>query len=115
MCNCPCHPVSSFTPNPDQLLMFDPLESDKTEGYLAGFARGDQWDASWMPGGPHVYDGKYKDLHEKSKAKHDEWHRGFKDGLAARLQSNPHFAAWWKTARKASGHLRYSEPECLTD
>lgn len=113
MCNCPCD-RQSFIPNPDQFLMFDELEPVKAEGYLQGFELGLRWDASWMPGGPNVYNGKLKELRKRDKAHFESWHKGFNDGLATRLHDNPHFAKWWEYARKQRGYLRYSEPESLT-
>ena len=58
--------------------------------YQAGYNRGVKWDAPWYPGGPFVYrvdhicreDDEWIEYCRISQEQHDEWHRGFKAGLA---------------------------------
>lgn len=71
---------------------------DTVESYACGYDTGLFWDANWMPGGPHVYSGKYKHMRDQSKREYDAWQRGFKDGLEVRMLDKS-FAAWWNVNR----------------
>lgn len=57
------------------------------EAYDNGFKTGLTWDHDWIPGGPHVYspsyraNEEYKEFCKFSQQCHDEWIRGWKDGV----------------------------------
>lgn len=119
MCQCKCQPQSSFFES-DKQTAFAGFETRFEEKYLEGFKTGISWDANWMPGGPHVYKGaKCPELRYADEIKYNNWHAGFNDGLALRLKTNTHFAAWWTRNKGKIFHtpnvtidqVRYKEPE----
>ncbi len=100
---------------PEQLELF--LErTDALPSYTRGYNSGVNWDASWMPGGPFVYESRNRrpDLADESKRNYDTWHEGFNRGLKIRMQ-NPYFAAWWDDCRRKGGTHRYYAPEVLNE
>lgn len=117
-CKCNCKPQSSFFESEKQTA-FIGFETRFEEKYLDGFKTGVHWDANWMPGGPWVYEGRIKAMRDDSKIEARQWLTGFADGLALRLKTNVHFAAWWNRNRGKVYHapgvsideIRYKEPE----
>lgn len=97
---------------PEQ-LSFDFERTEALPSYETGYNTGLNWDASWMPGGPWVYEGRNKEIHAHDKTKYDAWHEGFARGLKIRLE-NEYFAAWWNEFSRKPGHHRYYVPEVLT-
>lgn len=110
MCVCTCQPPSVKNPNQ---LDFGFKDTRFPDSYDRGFESGINWDANWMPGGPFVYAGKNGALREADEVKYKVWHEGFNAGLKLRLETNPHFAAWWHENRKpgAERSQRYTAPE----
>lgn len=101
-------------------MAFAGFETRFEEKYLEGFKSGVSWDANWMPGGPWIYTGTtLPGRQEEDTIKYANWHAGFNDGLALRLKTNAHFAAWWyrnsgKVYHAPGVHIddiRYKEPE----
>src|SRR6478736_7638857 len=97
--NCNCQP--KFYKNPDQGNLefgFNPNSKDYERGYDTGYT----WDSNHMPGGPFVFhtskqdNPKFRKMEADSIRASEEWHAGFKSGLAARMVENRHFARWWK-------------------
>jgi hypothetical protein len=109
MCQCECFQKTYV--HPDQLKLEFPLDHENPF-YKDGYETGLNWDANWMPGGPHIFrsNGRADDtLHIKSKQENEDYLNGFKRGLALRLKTNVHFREWWDANR--SGLQRYTEPE----
>ncbi|MDA3834251.1 MAG: hypothetical protein PF495_12740 [Spirochaetales bacterium] len=101
MCNCQCG--NTIAKDPAQ-IPFDFAYFVKPESYAMGYDTGLFWDASWCPGGPWVH----RDSID-SKNHFDDWHKGFKDGLADRLENNAHFREWWNASHRGPS-IRYTEP-----
>jgi hypothetical protein len=106
MCNCVCQ--SSYAPRNQNQINFEFGYDPNSKGYKDGYNTGYTWDANWMPGGPHYFTASATDKPEwkkqcaDSKRYYEEWHRGFNDGLNARLVENRHFARWWATNKGKS-------------
>lgn len=64
--------------------------------YLEGFDAGINWDGNYIPGGPRIYSGRNTEMATTSRLEYEQWMKGFNEGLAKRLETNEHFAAWWK-------------------
>lgn len=116
MCQCSCKPESSFRNNGNQ-MEFPGFETRFKDKYLDGYECGVNWDANWMPGGPWVYSGPNVEMRKNSSIGAEQWLTGFSEGLAMRLKTNAHFAAWWnrnkgKNINSATiGEVRYTAPE----
>lgn len=114
MCKCRCQCEATYK-DPNQ-LEFTGFETRKhlKEKYDEGFETGINWDANWMPGGPWVNPNR-----PESRIAADQWHSGFLNGLAQRLTTNKHFAAWWDRNKGKTlnvngatiDEVRYKDPE----
>ena len=108
-------------PQAGQLVFDFGYHQNNNESYANGYDTGITWDANWWPGGPSVYNHshhanpteKHKKMAEDSRFAYDQWHEGFKLGLARRLENNPHFAAWWDENKKNGGTARYVDPNAV--
>ena len=58
-----------------------PILITMSESYQDGYQTGLSWDNPWTPGGPWVYTGPDKELHERSLQEHRDWLQGWKDGV----------------------------------
>ena len=113
MCDCSC-PKPSFIENPAQVA-FAGFETRFPESYANGFRTGVNWKWNHLPGGPYRYQGtKLLAMRESDELKYQNWHLGFKEGLALRLANDCVFAKWWEANSNKMMHSGlYEAPEEL--
>lgn len=88
--------------NPQQNLL--PIKDTRWEKeYDEGYQSGLNWDANWIPGGPHEFPGQ--------KGRNDAYLSGWRNGLNERLRTNKRFQRWWRANRTCQGLKRYKEPD----
>ena len=114
--------MSSYYPQAGQLEL--DFEKNLSPAYAIGYDTGLCWDANWMPGGPDVYVPRSRFVSgyiepekilkaQQSQFEKNQWHAGFKDGLAQRLADNPNFAEWWDANKESliGEYARYHAPD----
>jgi hypothetical protein len=92
------------------------LETPESDGWKNGYETGLTWDANYYPGGPHkLYSASDFDrIDEKvrrcrqSLFNYENWHLGFKAGLAERMKYAD-FNRWWEE-NHGKKSMRYKVP-----